>query len=177
VKPGHRPEGMVALTAAAPSRCVMPTIEPSCEALLAAAAAVNPARTSLARPPFPSVTFPNEQRTAVPPPRAHAHRCTGSVEPFRRVGLASEPKAPLFWVARCTWCRLVVGRSGFPRACRSCACRRSRAGRQADANARPCVHEPAPHRTPMCARARASARALLHRAAGILTRTASRART
>jgi hypothetical protein len=153
---------------------VRPAIEPGWEAILAGAAVVVSARASPARPPFSRFLFPIEPRTIVPPPRTHAHRCTGSVEPFWRVGLASVPKAPFFWVTRVTWCRLVVGRSGFPRAHRSCACRRSRAGLAADT--RPCVHEPAPCRTRTCARARASARVFLHRATGILTRAASRAR-
>jgi hypothetical protein len=93
---------------------VMPAIEPGWEALLAGAAVVISARASPARPPFSRFLFPVEQRTTVPPPRTHTHRCTGSVELFRRVGLVSVPKAPLFWVVRFTWCRLVIGRLGFP---------------------------------------------------------------
>jgi hypothetical protein len=153
---------------------VRSAIKPGGEAFLAGVAVIVPVCTSPARPRF---LFPIEPRTTVPPSCTHVHRCTGSVEPFRRVGLASVPKAPFLWVARVLWCRLVIERSGFPRARRSCACRRGRAGRQADTDACTCVHEPAPRRTPTCARARASARTFLHRAAGILTCAASRART
>jgi hypothetical protein len=61
---------MVALSAIVLSRCVMLAFEPGWEALLAGAAAINPARASPALPPFHSVPFPVEQRIFVPPPRA-----------------------------------------------------------------------------------------------------------
>jgi hypothetical protein len=153
----------------------MLAIEPGCKALLAGVAVVISTRASPARPPFSRFHFPVEQCTTLPP-RAPTRTGARSVEPFRHVGLTSVRKAPLFWVARFTWCRLVVGRSGFCRACSSCTCRRGRADRQADADARPCIHEPAPRRTPTCACARASARAFLHKAVGFLTHAASRAR-
>jgi hypothetical protein len=177
VKPGPRAESRITLSAAAPPRlcCVMPTIEPGFEAFLQ----VSPPSFHaliLCSIFFLPVSFPGDHRATVPPPRTPSRRRTGSAEPFWRARLASMPKDSPFLITRLAWCRLAIGRAGFPRAWCCCACRRSWVGRQADADAHPCAHKPAPYRTPTCAHAHASARASPHWVSGHLTHAASRAR-